>query len=265
MKSLLLNKKVILYLIIINAIVIFIQEFDSSPPFFFYIDNIFTIIFALEIIVKIQRYGYRRFIRSNWNKLDVIVVSLALISMIFSIVSSYTTFSLEFLTSLRIFRLFKSFRLLKFVPKINTIIDDVNRAIKTSSIIILSFIILLFIISVFTCSVYKNIAPEYFDNPLNSLYSIFRIFSVEGWYEIPDLIASRTSGFVAFISKLYFVLILFFCGILGMSLINSIFVDTMISDNNDELKMEVKELNRKIDELNNEIRELIKTKNETDE
>ncbi len=96
---------------------------------------------------------------------------------------------------------------------------------------------------------FKEIAPEHFDTPFNALYSIFRIFSIEGWYEIPDLIAERSGTATAFLAKLYFVLLLFIGGILGMSIINSIFVDAMVSDNNDELNAKVEELTEKINKL----------------
>lgn len=255
LKNIFFNNKFVLYLIILNAIVIFAQEFNNVSPAIYYIDNVFTTIFTIEILTKIAYCGFANYWKSNWNKLDFIVVSLAFISMIVSIFGSDGLSSIEFITSLRVLRIFKSFRLLKFVPDISAIIKGVNRAIKTSYVIILSFVILLFIVSVFTCSLFKNIAPEYFDNPFSSLYTIFRIFSIEGWYEIPDLIAERTSPAIAFISKLYFVLILFFGGILGMSLINSIFVDTMVSDNNEQLEDEVKKLSEKIEELTKEIKE----------
>lgn len=254
LKDLFFNNKFILLLIFLNVVVIFIQEYKSVPSFIYYIDNVFTILFSIEIILKVNRYGLAKYLKSNWNKLDFIVISLSLASMIINFIYSGNDISLEFIISLRVLRIFKSFRLLKFVPNINTIINGVNIAIKTSSVIILSFIILLLITSIFTCSIFKNVAPEYFENPLLSLYSIFRIFSVEGWYEIPDLIAERSTPFIALLSKLYFVLILFFGGILGMSLINSIFVDAMVSDNNDELEKQIKILNEKIDELTKEIK-----------
>jgi len=38
-------------------------------------------------------------------------------------------------------------------------------------------------------------------------------------------------------------------GIIGLSLINSIFVDTMVSDNNDDLKEQICSLEEKIDKL----------------
>ena len=45
-------------------------------------------------------------------------------------------------------------------------------------------------------------------------------------------------------------------GILGLSLVNSVFVDAMVSDNNDELTKEVERLHEKIDALNSKIDEL---------
>ena len=56
--------------------------------------------------------------------------------------------------------------------------------------------------------------------------------------------------------RIYFVLILILGGIIGLSLVNSIFVDAMVSDNNDELEDKVKQLNDKIDLLTDEIRKL---------
>ena len=112
-----------------------------------------------------------------------------------------------------------------------------------------------------TCSLYKQIAPEYFGNPLESFYSIFRLFSIEGWYEIPDLIASRSSPIIGFFSKLYFVFLLLCGGIIGLSLVNSIFVDAMVSDNNDELQKEVSNLSDKIETLTKKIDELNQNNN----
>jgi voltage-gated sodium channel len=141
------------------------------------------------------------------------------------------------------------------------LISSIQRAIKASYIVIAGFFVLVFIVSLVTCSIYKRIVPEYFENPISSFYSIFRLFSVEGWYEIPDLIASRTSPTVAVFSKIYFGFLLLAGGILGLSLVNSIFVDAMVSDNNKELEEEVNELKEKIDSLNDKIDTLINIQN----
>lgn len=95
--------------------------------------------------------------------------------------------------------------------------------------------ILLLVLSILTSALFGNFAPEFFENPGLSLYSTFRMFTIEGWYEIPDLIATRSSEGMAIFARIYFTVELFVGGILGMSLINSIFVDAAVSDNNEEV------------------------------
>ncbi len=72
---------------------------------------------------------------------------------------------------------------------------------------------------------------------------------MEGWYEIPDEIAASSSATTAALTKIFFVAILLIGGIFGLSLVNSIFVDAMVSDNNDELEEKVARLEEKIDLL----------------
>ena len=81
------------------------------------------------------------------------------------------------------------------------------------------------------------------------MYSIFRICTGEGWNEIPDAIAAQSTIFTARLVRLYFCILLIICSIIGLSLVNSIFVDAMVSDNNNALEKQVKELTTKIDNL----------------
>ena len=260
-KRFFLNEFCILGLIIGNALLILIQEFEIHGTILDFFEPLFTLLFVFEMIVKISDKGFKSYFSNGWNKLDfvLVVVSIPSLAVIFY---NSNVLELNILLTLRVFRVFKFFRLIKFLPNISSFISSIQRALKASYIVILGFFILVFIVSLITCAIYKNIAPEYFSNPLNSFYSIFRLFSVEGWYEIPDLIALRTSPFVSFLTKFYFILLLLSGGILGLSLVNSIFVDAMVSDNNDELQNEVTQLNSKIDSLNDKIDKLIKTQND---
>jgi voltage-gated sodium channel len=72
---------------------------------------------------------------------------------------------------------------------------------------------------------------------------------VEGWYEIPDSIVQDGSPVFTFFTRMYFVCILFTGGVIGLSLVNSIFVDTMVSDNTADLEKQVASLQEKIDLL----------------
>ncbi|MCX6268342.1 MAG: ion transporter [Bacteroidetes bacterium] len=257
-KSFFLNDYCILSLIIANALVIFIQEFELKGNFLDYFEPVFTILFIVEMVIKINANGFSRYISDGWNRFDFILILISIPSLAV-IFYNDSALQLNIFLTLRVFRVFKFFRLIRFFPNATSLMTSIQRALKASYIVIVAFFLLVFIVSLVTCSMYKNIVPEYFGNPLNSFYSIFRLFSVEGWYEIPDLIASRTTPSIAFFSKLYFVILLLCGGIIGLSLVNSIFVDAMVSDNNDELQEEVSELSKKIESLTEKIEELHKS------
>lgn len=246
--QLFLNEPFILVLIIVNALVIFTQQFGIEKGILDYLDIILTLAFIFEAAVKIRVYSWRKYIKDSWNRFDFILVVISLPSLATIFVET-GTHGFSILLALRVFRVFKAFRIIKFLPDIEELIESVKRAIKTSYVIGIGFFILIFIVSLVSCAMYKTIAPEYFGNPVQSIYSIFQLFSVEGWYEIPDLIAERSSTGMAFFAKLYFSSLLLIGGIMGLSLVNSIFVDAMVSDNNDELENQVKELQTKIDKL----------------
>jgi voltage-gated sodium channel len=88
-----------------------------------------------------------------------------------------------------------------------------------------------------------------------ALYSTFKIFTVEGWYEIPEQIIIYYSTTSAFFIYLYFIIVVLTGGIFGLSLVNSIFVDSMVSDNNDELEKKIDNLDIKVTELLNKIKD----------
>ncbi len=257
LKNYLLNDHIILALIVLNAIVIFIQEFNVSVWIFELIEPLFTLIFLFEMVVKIERYGFTNFIRKGWNKFDFVLVLISLPS-IFSIFFDSHFVQMNIFLALRVFRVFKFFMLIRFIPNVSGVLLSVQRALKQSYLVIAGFFVSIFIVSLISCSLFKTVAQEYFRNPLESFYTIFRLFSVEGWYEIPDLIASRSNPTVAFFSVLYFIILLLCGGIIGLSLVNSIFVDAMVSDNNDELKAEVSTLSKKIEALTEKIEKLNK-------
>ncbi len=82
MKKFFLNDKFILTLIVINALLIFTQEFDACPVWVSYLDFLFTVLFTVELAIKIDTYGFKRYWRSGWNKVDFVIVLLAWLSVL---------------------------------------------------------------------------------------------------------------------------------------------------------------------------------------
>ncbi len=250
-KKLLLNDKFILILILLNAVTIFISGFEISPDNRFIlllVDNLVTGLFIAELIVKFGEFGIKGYFKSNWRKFDFVLISLSIPSLI-SFVGNIEITSFSFLLVFRVMRIFKTFRFLKFIPGIDHLIKGIGRALKASIVVLIGFTVYIFIIGIFSFYLFKDVSPVYFGNPLNSLYSIFKIFTIEGWYEIPEQIAQSLSSTTSVFTYIYFIFVVISGGIFGLSLVNSIFVDAMVSDNNDELEKKIDILNKKIDEL----------------
>jgi voltage-gated sodium channel len=253
LKKLFLNEKFILLLIILNAVIIFISgfKFDSDNKFILSImDNMITALFVIEVIIKINTFGIKGYFSSNWNRFDFVLIVLSVpsfITFIANIEISHFSYFLVF----RVLRVFKSLRFIKFVPGVEHLIKGVTRALKSSVIVLIGFIVYIFIISVFSFYLFNDISKEYYGDPLNALYSTFKIFTVEGWYEIPEYLTQQLSPTASFFTYIYFIFVVVSGGILGLSLVNSIFVDAMVSDNNDDLEKKIDELSGKIDSLLN--------------
>ena len=259
LKNLFLNEFFILGLIIFNVLIIFIDGFEFSYKTLDYVEAFITILFIVEIWVKISHFGIRKYFASNWNRLDFVLIVISIPSLLY-LFHDDPMLETNIFLSLRVLRVFKTFRLIRFMPDVGPFMKSIKRALRASYIIVFGFFILIFITALISYSLYKEIAPEYFRNPVVSIYSIFQLFSIEGWYEIPNLIAERSNETTAFFAKFYFSVLLMGGGILGLSLVNSIFVDAMVSDNTDELEEDVKQLTKKIDSLEQKIDQLLNSK-----
>ena len=252
-KRLFLKDRFILGLIFINALILFLGGYlttDFQRLAFVVADNVLTTLFIIELVIKFNEYGVRNYFSSGWNRLDfiLIIVSVpALISFVFNI----QIFDVSFLLVFRIFRVFKAFRFFKFIPNVGKLLTDVKRALNTSLFILTGFTIYIFIVGTLSFYLFQNTNSDYFSSPLMSLFSIFKIFSIDGWSEIPEQVSANYSSIVTFFTYLYFVFVVISGGIVGLSLVNSIFVDSMLSDNTDDIE-------NKIDTLDNKINELIK-------
>lgn len=245
----LLQEKNIAFAIAINALAIFFLSFESLikyHQFFEWIDILVTCILLAEMAFKLKLEGFRDYFSSANNQFDFIIVMMALPSIL---VSFHQLPDLSVFVVLRLLRVFKFFRFLRMVPNLRGLLKGIKRAFKASLLILVGFFIYTFVVALITTRLYQNIAPEFFGNALNGFYHIFRIFTIEGWYEIPDAIANQQTETMGFLTRFYFMFIVASGGLLGLSIINAIFVDEMMSDNNDELEKKIEKLSAKIDEL----------------
>ena len=265
LKDFFLNDKNIFLLISLNALIIFLQGFPyetiAKPwqQIFSIIDDIISVLFVFELMVKTRHFGFKNYWADAWNRLDLLLIVLSLPTLLLHLLPLEATANISFLLVFRVFRVFKFFRFIQFFPQVENIFRSIRQAMRASVMVLTGFLVFIFIMSILSCYFYQNVAPEHFGDPIVSYYSMFKVFTIEGWNTIPDEMVknSNMNSFAAFFTKLYFVLLLVFGGIIGLSIVNSIFVDAMVSDNNDELEEEVRLIKEELTQANLQLQHLV--------
>jgi len=251
------SDRLVMTVIVLNAIALVAHEMarpgSPSANLWFWIDYVCVVFFLGEALIKIRRDGWPRYWANGWNKFDFTVVVLSLPALLgpFLDVSQFA-----FVLILRLGRLFRLFRVLRFIPNLDHLVTGVRRALRASIGVFLALVLINLILAVMATLLFRDLDPEHFGNPISSGYSIFQVFTVEGWNDIAERIEERAESDNSYNPKLlvagtraFFVAAVLIGGILGLSLANAVFVDEMMMDNTEALE-------RKVDFLTEEVRRL---------
>lgn len=205
--------------------------------------------FALDIGLRIKARG-KSFFKSSLNVIDFFLV-LSSIVLFFGLSGNSVT-----LTVLRVFRLFRLLKIILLVPNSGHIVKGVIRSIKASRAIFVILSILIFFFSILGYLLFSEVLPAYFSDPVVSAYTVFTLFTVEGWQNIPTAVAEDSPYY--YIIRLYIGIVIVFGSFFALSLANAIFIDEMVMDNNEELENKVDELKQLLDDQSNQIKLLVK-------
>ena len=257
-----LNQRFIYAVIVTNLVILFIQESGINNVFVNIADVVCTIIFLFEMISKQVKYGVKGYWTYNhWNKMDGALVIISLPSIV-SYLLPVSMLDLSFLLVLRVLRVFRAFRVFHIFPHFGQLVKNLHVALKDSLSVFIGFVVLILVFALISCSFFHEYAPQYFSSPVDSIYSIFRMCTVEGWYEIPDAVASNVAPWVGHFVRIYFCILLVVGGIIGVSIVNSIFVDAMVSDNNDDIKVQLDDIQKELVETKKSLEQMKKILNE---
>ena len=237
------GERLVFSVILLNSIIIYLQVSGFETPLLDVLDFLCIGFFIVEMLVKIYLLGFKSYWSDGWNKMDFILVLISIPSLTTLFVDLQFV-DLSVLLSLRLLRALRFFRMVRFFGNSVTLMaKGFARAMKASSSVLAAFFIIIVVFGLINCSLFGQKSPEYFETPLRSIYSVFRFFTIEGWYDIPDsIISGSSSTWQSIAIRFYFCMLLIGGGIIGMSFINSVFVDAMVEDNNDEVLEEIKKL-----------------------
>jgi len=186
--------------IVANALVLGLQTYAgleaSYGQLLGSLNDIFYIIFVIELITRILSYGTRpwNFFRSGWNIFDFIVIGGALVPVL-----------RDQATVIRLLRLARVVRLMRFLPDARILILTVTRATPAVASMSVLTILVLFIYGIVGWSLFGQALPQEWGNIGTAMLTLFVLLTLEGF---PDyLAAARTVTPYAPIFFLTYVLI----------------------------------------------------------
>ncbi|MEO1728266.1 MAG: ion transporter [Bacteroidota bacterium] len=254
----LIDQRLVLSVIVLNAVALFVAAFPDLDPgtraAMRWVDFGCLVYFVVEAVLKIwDARGFRGYWADAWNRFDFVIVAASLPAL----AEPFVTFSMSafaVLTLLRLGRLLRLLRLFRFVPEIDKLRQGIVRALKASVPVFLVLALFNVILGLGANMLFGHIAPQHFGDPLHALYTLFKVFTVEGWYEVPDALAEEgvAAGWIVAV-RAYFVIALLFGGLLGLSLANAIFVDEMTLDNTEKVEQMVQDLHDEVRALRAEL------------
>lgn len=240
----------IIALIILNSITIGMETssviMKSFGNVLLFIDKIILAIFAIEILLKLYAYGFS-FFKSGWNVFDFSIVAIALLP---------ASGALAVLRSLRIFR---SLRLIKNVPKLKFIVESLFHSLPSLVWIFVLLALVFYVFSVIGTKLFGTDYPQWFGTLAASMFSLFQIMTLEGWAEISREIMEKYP-----LANIYFILFILLASYTTLNIFIAIVVNTMsevqqkvsadelnkigtiIQDENEELKNDIKLLKEQI-------------------
>ena len=247
----LLAEPVVLALIAINGAAVFLDAFPTvharHGQLLFLTDYACLLYFVFEMGARmVRRRGFAGYwAYSGWNRFDFVIVAFSLPTLFAPVVPVLDHFAV-----LSAGRLLRFARLLRFIPNALDLWAGLKRALKASVAVFCVLALMNLLFALGAMELFGDVAPTYFGDPGRAMYTLFKVFTIEGWYEVPDAIAeevARPGGAPVGVwwvgaVRAYFVIAVLCGGLLGLSLANAVFVDEMTADNTRRVETLVSDL-----------------------
>lgn len=166
------TQRVILYLILINAVLL---GLETSPgvmnrfgTLIRLMDQAILAIFVIEILLRVSVHRLA-FFRDPWSLFDFLVIAIALLP---------ATGQLSVLRTLRVLRVL---RVLTVVPSMRRVVAALLGAIPGLASIALVLGIIYYVFAVIATNLFATSFPEWFGNLGKSLYTLFQVMTLESW------------------------------------------------------------------------------------
>nr|WP_246331203.1 ion transporter [Saccharopolyspora hordei] len=238
-------QRVIIAVILVNALAL---GCETSPTLMAHhgwllhaVDRAALAVFTVEIAARLYAHGWR-FFRDPWNCFDAVIVGVSLLP---------TTGTFGVLRALRVLRVL---RLISAVPNMRRVVGALLTAVPGMASIAALLVLILYVGSVIGTKLFGHIAPEYFGDLGDSLFTLFQVMTGEAWSEVARSVMEDEPlawvFFVAYIAVTTFTVLNLFIAVAVSAM------ESQISEERDDSAETVQQLLGEVRGLRAELREL---------
>ena len=236
-----LFRNMITTLIIINAIILGILTYEKTlnPGFVAsldWFDRAVTIVFALEILLKLIVYRFG-FFRSGWNWFDFLVVGISLLP------------GAEAFSVLRAMRVLRVLRLLHVVPMMRRITEALLKSLPGMGAILAVLALLTYVGAVMATNMFGDTdnpeVVQLFGDLPSSAYSLFQVMTMDGWrFEVVQKVVDDGHPYAPF----FFLIFIFVASFAVLNLFIALIVDALAADQRAATEEHLDEIEEELDE-----------------
>jgi len=243
-----LFQRLIIVLILLNAISLGLEAVPALDAGLLHalhlFDRFVLWVFVVEMLLRIAAHG-RAFFRDPWSLFDLAIVVVALIP---------PPGPLQVLRALRLLRVL---RLVSTVPSLRRVVGGLLGAIPGLASIVVLLMLVIYIASVTATHLFGEIAPEYFGHLGISLFSLFKVMTLEGWPDMADAVMAEQPlawiFFVGYILVATFMVLNLFIGVVVSAIQREIGEEQAQTAALEVLLGEMAALRREVAELRGEL------------
>ena len=179
----------------LNTLILAIDHYGIDPKIekiFNEINTAFTLIFVVEMSLKLMGLGIKNYLRETMNYLDGAVVILSIIELAFLSNSGGALSAFRTVRIFRTFRVLRVARLLRSMQSMQVIIGVIGRSMSSFMYLALLLLLFIFIYSLMGMQLYggqyKNLREEKpranFDSFIVAFLTVFQLLTMENWNSI---------------------------------------------------------------------------------
>lgn len=236
-----LFRNLITTLIIINAIILGILTYEKTlnpglVASLDWFDRAVTIVFALEIFLKLIVYRFS-FFKSGWNWFDFLVVGISLLP------------GAEAFSVLRAMRVLRVLRLLHVVPMMRRITEALLKSLPGMGAILAVLALLTYVGAVMATNMFGDTdnpeVVQLFGDLPSSAYSLFQVMTMDGWrFEVVQKVVDDGHPYAPF----FFLIFIFVASFAVLNLFIALIVDALAADQRAATEEHLDEIEEELDE-----------------